>query len=59
MILKAVIYEGMRKFPPVISGFEKTVPPGGDTSESCLFIWHICSSTTADLLFLSPWKVRT
>lgn len=40
MYLKAVIYEGMRMVPPVINGFEKTVPPGGDTSESCLLIWH-------------------
>lgn len=40
MGLKAVIYEGMRMVPPVINGFEKTVPPGGDTSESCLSIKH-------------------
>lgn len=35
-ISKAVILEGMRMIPPVINGFAKNVPPGGDTSESCL-----------------------
>lgn len=32
--LQAVISEGMRTVPPVINGFAKQVPPGGDTSES-------------------------
>lgn len=32
--LQAVISEGMRIVPPVINGFAKQVPPGGDTSES-------------------------
>lgn len=31
--LQAVISEGMRVVPPVINGFSKKVPPGGDTSE--------------------------
>ncbi|KAH8892948.1 cytochrome P450 [Thozetella sp. PMI_491] len=29
--LQAVILEGMRMVPPVITGFSKRVPPGGDT----------------------------
>lgn len=31
--LQAVISEGMRIVPPVINGFAKKVPPGGDTSK--------------------------
>lgn len=31
--LQAVISESMRVVQPVINGFAKTVPPGGDTSK--------------------------
>jgi len=31
--LQAVISEGMRIVPPVVNGFAKKVPPGGDTSK--------------------------
>lgn len=31
--LQAVISEGFRILPPVINGFAKKVPPGGDTSK--------------------------